>query len=59
MTAPKNPAAVALGRKGGAVRHPGKGTGALTPEQMSERAAKMVAARRAKKEIEDATLAAN
>ena len=48
MTSPKNPAAVALGRKGGAVKHPGKGMGAATPEERAARAVKMVAARRAK-----------
>lgn len=48
MTTPKNPAAVALGRKGGATKHPGKGFGSLTPEQRAEIAAKAIAARRAK-----------
>ncbi len=48
MTTPKNPAAVALGRKGGLVRSPRKGGAALTPEQRQARAALMVAAKRAK-----------
>ena len=48
MTTPKNPAAVALGRKGGAAKHPRKGFGSLTPERRAEVAAKAVAARRAK-----------
>lgn len=50
MTTPKNPHAIALGKKGGAVKHPGKGMGAATLEERAARAAKMVAARRAKKE---------
>jgi hypothetical protein len=49
MTIKKNPAAVALGRKGGAVKHPAKGMGSATPEERAERARKMVAARAAKK----------
>ena len=41
----KNPAAVALGRKGGKVKVP-KGFAMMTPEQRSEIARKAVAARR-------------
>ena len=48
LARPKNPAAVALGRKGGAAKHPRKGFGSLTPERRAEIAAKAVAAKRAK-----------
>jgi hypothetical protein len=45
----KNPAAVALGRKGGEKggkkKHPRKGFGSLTPEQRKEAARKAAAAR--------------
>ena len=48
MTTPtKDPAAVALGRKGGAVKNPRKGFGSLTPEQRKAAQAKAVAARKA------------
>ena len=58
MTTPKNPAAVALGRKGGLVRSPRKGGAALTPEQRQARAALMVAAKRAEATAKLATPAA-
>lgn len=45
MSTPKNPAAVALGRRGGRVRNPKKGMGSATPQERKERAAKMLAAR--------------
>jgi hypothetical protein len=45
---PKNPAAVALGRRGGLAKVPKGPNAAKTPEQRAEWAAKMVAARRAK-----------
>jgi hypothetical protein len=48
---PKNPAAVALGRKGGAAKHPRKGFGSMTPERRAEIAAKAVEAKRAKKSV--------
>jgi hypothetical protein len=50
MTTPKNPAAVALGKLGGAAKHPRKGFGSMTPERRAEIAAKAVEAKRAKKE---------
>jgi hypothetical protein len=48
MTTTKNPAAVALGRRGGRVKVSKGPNAAKTPEQRAEWAAKMVAARRAK-----------
>lgn len=45
----KDPAAVALGRKGGKVKVSKGPTARMTPEQRREWAAKMVAARRAKR----------
>lgn len=45
----KDPNAVALGKKGGSIKHPAKGMGSATPEERIERAKKMVAARLAKK----------
>jgi len=48
MTTPKNPAAVALGRRGGQAKVSKGPNAAKTPEQRAEWAAKMVAARRAK-----------
>lgn len=45
---PKDPAAVALGRKGGKAKVPKGPTKGMTPEQKREWAAKLVAARRAK-----------
>lgn len=47
MTTPKNPAAVALGRRGGQAKVSKGPNAAKTPEQREEWAAKMVAARRA------------
>jgi hypothetical protein len=41
----KDPAAVALGRKGGKKKHPRKGFSSLTPEQRQEAARKAAAAR--------------
>jgi len=46
---PKNPAAVALGKLGGAAKHPRKGFGSMTPERRAEITAKAVEAKRAKK----------
>jgi hypothetical protein len=46
----KNPAAVALGRKGGQAKVPKGPTKNMTDQQKREWAAKLVAARRAKKE---------
>ena len=46
----KNPAAVALGRKGGLAKVPKGPTKGMTDEQKREWAARLVAARRAKKE---------
>jgi len=51
-TKSKNPAAVAMGRKGGQVKHPGKGMGGATPQARAEWAAKMAEARRVKRERE-------
>ncbi len=48
MTTPKNPAAVALGRRGGQAKVSKGPNAAKTPEQRAEWAAKMVEARRAK-----------
>jgi len=48
MTTPKNPAAVALGRRGGRAKVSKGLNAAKTPEQRAEWAAKMVEARRAK-----------
>jgi hypothetical protein len=48
MTTPKNPAAVAMGKLGGAAKHPRKGFGSMTPKRRAEIAAKAVAAKRAK-----------
>lgn len=50
MTTPKNPAAVALGRKGGAAKVR-KGLATLSPERRAEIAAKGVAAKRAKRAL--------
>lgn len=47
--ATKDPAAVALGRKGGKARVSKGPTARMTPEQRKAWAAKMVAARRAKR----------
>jgi hypothetical protein len=58
MTNPKNPAAVALGRRGGRARVPKGPNAAKTPEQRAEWAAKMVAARRAKATATSSTLSA-
>ncbi len=44
----KNPAAVAMGKLGGAAKHPRKGFGSMTPERREEIAAKIVATKRAK-----------
>lgn len=49
-TPTKNPAAVELGRKGGAARNPRKGFGSLTPEQRRVAQEKAVAARKANRE---------
>lgn len=49
MTTKKNPAAVQLGRKGGKARVSKGPMANKTPEQRAEWAAKMVAARRAKR----------
>jgi hypothetical protein len=57
MTTPKNPAAVALGRRGGLAKVPKGPNAAKTPEQRAEWAAKMVAARRAKATANAPTLA--
>ena len=51
MTTPKNPAAVALGRKGGASKNPRKGFGSLPSERRAEIAKKAAAARWAKPSI--------
>lgn len=51
--AAKDPAAVALGRKGGKARVSKGPTARMTPEQRKEWAAKMVAARRAKRAVEN------
>jgi hypothetical protein len=48
MTTPKNPAAVALGRRGGQAKVSKGPNAAKTPAERAEWAAKMVAARRAK-----------
>ena len=48
MTTPKNPAAVVLGKLGGAAKVSKGPNVAKTQEQRAEWAAKMVAARRAK-----------
>jgi hypothetical protein len=48
MTTPKNPAAAALGRRGGQAKVSKGPNAAKTPEQRAEWAAKMVEARRAK-----------
>lgn len=43
----KNPAAVEIGRLGGAVKNPRKGFGSMSPERRAEAMAKSLATRRA------------